>query len=101
MRHYFAANQKIAAMSDRICGQEEKMRQFLKLTLRTFLVSFVLCIAAFATADEKIKPLIVDGQNNHNWKGTTPVLKKILEDSGRFTVEVATTPEDKSKMGEF
>ncbi|MDR2171259.1 MAG: ThuA domain-containing protein [Planctomycetaceae bacterium] len=36
----------------------------------------------------KIKTLIIDGDNNHNWKGTTPVLKKILEDSGRFTVDV-------------
>ena len=26
----------------------------------------------------KLKVLIVDGQNNHNWKGTTPVLKAIL-----------------------
>ena len=46
------------------------------------------------TADEpaKIKVLIVDGQNNHDWKGTTPVLKDIYEKSGRFTVDVATTP---------
>ena len=43
-------------------------------------------------AEDKLKALIVDGQNNHNWKGTTPVLKKILENSGRFTVDVATSP---------
>ncbi len=44
---------------------------------------------------EKIKALIIDGQNNHNWKGTTPVLKDLLEKSGRFTVEVVTcTKED-------
>jgi type 1 glutamine amidotransferase len=41
---------------------------------------------------EKLKALIVDGQNNHNWKATTPILKDILESSGRFAVEVATTP---------
>jgi type 1 glutamine amidotransferase len=45
-----------------------------------------------ASAQDKIKALIVDGQNNHNWKGTTPVIKQVLEDSGRFTVDVATTP---------
>ncbi|MDR0390850.1 MAG: ThuA domain-containing protein [Planctomycetaceae bacterium] len=38
----------------------------------------------------KIKTLIIDGDNNHNWKGTTPELQKILEDSGRFTVDVIT-----------
>jgi len=42
---------------------------------------------------DKIKVLIIDGQNNHNWRATTPFMKKALEDTGRFTVEVATTPE--------
>src|SRR5262249_44774982 len=42
---------------------------------------------------KKIKVLIIDGQNNHNWRATTPVMKKALEDSGRFTVDVATSPE--------
>jgi uncharacterized protein len=41
---------------------------------------------------DKLRVLIVDGQNNHNWQQTTPLLKKHLEDSGRFTVDVATTP---------
>jgi type 1 glutamine amidotransferase len=48
--------------------------------------------AAFAADAPKLKALIVDGQNNHNWKATTPVLKHALESSGRFTVDVATTP---------
>lgn len=43
-------------------------------------------------AAEKLEVLIVDGQNNHNWKATTPVLKKHLEDCGRFQVDVATSP---------
>lgn len=43
-------------------------------------------------AAQKLKALIVDGQNNHDWQHTTPVLKWILEDSGRFTVDVATAP---------
>lgn len=41
---------------------------------------------------DKLKALIVDGQNNHrNWPETTQMMKKYLEDTGRFTVEVATT----------
>ena len=43
-------------------------------------------------AAEKLKALIIDGQNNHDWKGCTPVLRWILEESGRFTVDVSTTP---------
>src|SRR5262249_55923070 len=42
---------------------------------------------------KKLRVLIIDGQNNHNWRATTPFMKKQLEDSGRFTVEVATAPE--------
>jgi type 1 glutamine amidotransferase len=49
--------------------------------------------AAFAAAPaDRIKVLIVDGQNNHSWATTTPMLRKILEGSGRFAVDVATSP---------
>ena len=60
-----------------------------------FLSALVLlCAAAISVgaADEKIRVLIIDGQNNHNWPQTTPVLKKILEDTNKFTVDVATSP---------
>jgi type 1 glutamine amidotransferase len=36
----------------------------------------------------KIRLLILSGANNHDWKSTTPVLKKMYEESGRFTVDV-------------
>jgi type 1 glutamine amidotransferase len=59
-----------------------------------FLSAFLfMCVVALsAGAEEKIKALIIDGQNNHNWQQTTPVLKKILEGTERFTVDVATSP---------
>src|SRR6202521_4869340 len=36
----------------------------------------------------KLQALIITGQNGHDWKGTTPVLKQALEDTGRFEVRV-------------
>jgi uncharacterized protein len=36
----------------------------------------------------KIQVLIVTGQNGHNWRGTTPLLRKALEDTGKFEVRV-------------
>jgi type 1 glutamine amidotransferase len=36
--------------------------------------------------------LILDGQNNHSWKETTPILKAILEAENTFAVDVATSP---------
>jgi type 1 glutamine amidotransferase len=43
--------------------------------------------------------MIVDGQNNHDWKSTTPVMKKALEESGLFTVDVSTSPSGNDLAG--
>lgn len=37
----------------------------------------------------KVRALILSGRNNHDWRTTTPFLKKLLLDSGRFDVRVA------------
>jgi type 1 glutamine amidotransferase len=48
-------------------------------------------LAAPGLAADTLRALIVDGQNNHgNWPQTTPMMKKYLEDSGLFTVDVVT-----------
>ena len=39
-------------------------------------------------APAKIQVLVVTGQNGHNWRSTTPALRKQLEDTGRFEVRV-------------
>lgn len=46
-----------------------------------------------AAAERPLRVLIFSGQNNHDWKSTTPVLEKILAGSGRFSVEVTGHPE--------
>jgi len=66
--------------------------------LRWFLLSVLVAAAAAWAAPApgadaaKINVLIIDGQNNHNWKGTTPPIKEMLEKTGRFTVDVLTSP---------
>ena len=40
----------------------------------------------------KIRVLLIDGQNNHKWQETSPILKKYLDECGRFAVTVATSP---------
>jgi type 1 glutamine amidotransferase len=64
-----------------------------RLSLR-LLVALTVLGAAVVRAEDlpKLKALIIDGQNNHAWQQTTPILKAELESSGRFTVSVATTP---------
>jgi type 1 glutamine amidotransferase len=39
-------------------------------------------------APPKLQALIITGQNGHDWRGTTPLLRKILEDSGKFNVRI-------------
>lgn len=51
---------------------------------------------------KRLKALIVDGQNNHgNWPETTPIMKAHLEETGRFIVDVATTPAKDEPMNDF
>jgi type 1 glutamine amidotransferase len=63
--------------------------------------AFLLLLAAAATAAPKHKLLIVDGQNNHAWQQTTPVLKRLLEETGLFVVDVATTPPKGGDLSAF
>jgi uncharacterized protein len=57
----------------------------------------LLCLVSTAAAlaqpspppdPSKIQVLILTGQNVHDWRGTTPVLKQVLEATGRFEVRV-------------
>jgi type 1 glutamine amidotransferase len=62
--------------------------------MKRFAMTFV-CGAVVLSAQisaPKIPVLIIDGQNNHDWQHTTPLLKKILENTELFRVEVLTTP---------
>lgn len=58
-------------------------------------------VVSAPAAPDTLKALILDGQNNHNWQATTPVLKALLEQSGRFEVDVATSPAQGEDMSGF
>jgi type 1 glutamine amidotransferase len=45
--------------------------------------------------------LIITGQNNHNWKVSSPILKQILDETGLFSAEIVTTPDKGSDMKTF
>lgn len=65
------------------------------------ITACVLALGSLACAADLKKALIVDGQNNHPWQATTPLLKKILEDTKLFQVDVATTPPKGGDMSTF
>lgn len=64
-------------------------------------LALTLTFAVGASAQDKIRTVIIDGQNNHNWKETTPYLVKILEDAKMFDVDVATAPGKGGDMSKF
>ena len=61
----------------------------------------LLLIAADLMPGQSLRALIIDGQNNHDWRATTPVLKRQLEETGLFRVDVITTPPKGSDLSAF
>lgn len=60
-----------------------------------FLPVLLVCAAAFVGAQTRIPVAILDGASGgpyHNWKLTTQVLKRELEETGLFEVTVLTAP---------
>src|SRR4026209_281389 len=59
-----------------------------------FVTTLALAASNLVPAQSRIKVLLVTGQSNryHNWEVSSPIVKRLLEDSGRFAVTVATTP---------
>ena len=51
--------------------------------------------------DKLLRVLIIDGQNNHKWESTTPVMLDAFESSGRYTVDVSTSPGKKGTNEEW
>jgi type 1 glutamine amidotransferase len=57
------------------------------------ICGWMVCGSAVTVrAADPLKLLIIDGQNNHDWKKTTPILQTALEKTGRFQVKVVTSP---------
>ena len=64
-------------------------------------VSALLATSSSVSAAEKLKVLIIDGQNNHEWQKTTPLLDQMLQKSGRFVADVVTAPKSGDDMKSF
>lgn len=72
------------------------MRMWLVITFALLANVFV-----YAQSDKVIPVLIVDGFSNHDWKQTTKLTRWILEESGRFNVEVSTIPMDSTERARW
>jgi type 1 glutamine amidotransferase len=67
------------------------------------LILGLLAVAVTAGA-APIRVMLLDGQSGgayHDWRATTPVLKKQLESTGLFQVDVATAPASGGDFSQF
>lgn len=67
----------------------------------SLLMLIMIKSSAVAQSQQRSRILIVDGFSNHDWKQTTKVTKWILEQSGRFDVDVSTIPSDSIERSEW
>ncbi len=58
-----------------------------------FLILTTACVTADdPTSSEPIKTLLIDGQNNHQWAETSPLIEAALQAGGLCDVTIATSP---------
>jgi uncharacterized protein len=71
---------------------------------RAVLVVALALMAAQSPAATPIRLMLLDGESGgpwHKWQLTTPVLKKVLEETGLFQVDVVTAPAATGELSSF
>ncbi len=68
-----------------------------------FILGLLGLLTIFSACNKQsgYKTLIITGQNNHNWKASSPILKQILDETGLFSSEIMITPEKGGDMSTF
>jgi len=74
------------------------------IPLRVLALAALLALGARAEAAPAMKIMLLDGESGgpwHKWQLTTPVIKKQLETTGLFQVDVVTAPPAGGDFGTF
>jgi uncharacterized protein len=72
-----------------------------KQYLLLIIVAGLLTFFSACKNESGYKTLIITGQNNHEWKTSSPILKQILDETGLFSSEIMITPEKGGDMNLF
>src|SRR5688500_11988312 len=68
------------------------------------LLAGALSLAPIACAADPIRIMLLDGESGgpyHAWQQTTPYLQRMLNDTGRFQVDVVTAPPAKGDFSQW
>jgi len=66
----------------------------MKLTIKAAFI-VLACVALYGQSAAPVRVMILDGESGgpyHKWQLVTPVLKKMLDETGLFQVDVVTAP---------
>jgi type 1 glutamine amidotransferase len=69
-----------------------RMERFVKAGVLAVGVLALASLGATASADSRLRVLILAGESASSRLGTAPVLRRILDDAGRFDVRVSEAP---------
>lgn len=72
-----------------------------KQDLLIIVLAFLLPFFNGCKKEKGYKTLIINGQNNHDWQTSSPILKTILDETGMFSCEIMTAPEKGGDMTTF
>jgi uncharacterized protein len=84
------------AITNNLIRKHMKNKYLLLIIAAGLLTFFSAC-----KTETGFKTLIITGQNNHNWKVSSPILKQILDQTGLFSSEIMTTPDKGGDMKTF
>jgi len=62
--------------------------------LSLIAIGFVILGTVAPRTQTRIRLMLLDGQNNHRWAETTPIIKKLLDETGLFATVVVTVPNE-------
>src|SRR5262245_8942839 len=71
----------------------------MRRTIPMIALVAIACLPMLPRAAAPIRVMLLDGANNHDWKATTPVIRKILDEAGVFSTTTITV--DNADLGTF
>src|SRR5215469_10371880 len=79
-------------------------RQYTEYAVVAKRLSLLILLAGTLSAADLIPVMLLDGESAgtyHDWKATTPVLKRELDETGLFRVDVVTAPSSRTGFDGF
>jgi len=73
--------------------------KLLNLAVASWILSSIFAVTT--VAEQPIKVMIIGGQNNHDWKKSTPFMKGLLDKGGHFETAIANAPSQGDSQAEW